>query len=311
MGSKTKRTDVHDLFSFLVSTSDEIASEYDRIRPRVTEDPGTAGDQGEKNWKTLLENWIPPQYHVVTKGRILGHEGAATPQIDVLVLHPGYPKGLLDKNLYLAGGVAAAFECKLTLRSEHIRKAVENAVKIRSLLPRRNGSVYREVYSPIVYGVLAHSHEWKGHASTPIENVDQALHAADTELVKHPREMLDVLCVADLATWTARKTFSYFASGSATGTSYALHVVNNAAKEHVFRPVAVLISFIFRMLAHEDPSLRELAHYLQMVGVEGCAKSERCRTWPLDTVSSETQNLAAAGYRSEDNPTGLPQGFFP
>jgi hypothetical protein len=47
----------------------------------------------------------------VTKGRILTETGYASPQIDVLILHPSYPKILLDKKMYLSGGVAAAFEC--------------------------------------------------------------------------------------------------------------------------------------------------------------------------------------------------------
>jgi hypothetical protein len=35
-----------------------MAEEYDRIQKRATEDPGTAGDQGEENWATLLRNWL-------------------------------------------------------------------------------------------------------------------------------------------------------------------------------------------------------------------------------------------------------------
>lgn len=313
--SKNACTENHDLFDFLVATSNDITSEYERIRRRVSEDPGTAGDQGENNWRELLEKWLPPHYRVVTKGRILGHEGGATPQIDVLVLQPGYPQRLWDKKLFLAGGVAAAFECKLTLRSEHIREAVENAVKIRNHLRQRRGSVYREVCSPMIYGLLAHSHDWKEPASTPIENIETVLYAADTNSVNHPREMLDVLCVADLATWTARKTFSYHrvskhSFSSASGTSYSLHVNNDARRERMFSPIGVMVSYIFRKLAYEDSSLRELASYFQMAGVEGCAKSDRCRSWPLDTVSEHTRETAAASHNTKEDFFGESLGFF-
>lgn len=109
----------HDLFDFMRAATREMQEDYERIQKRAVEDPGTAGDQGEEDWKRLLTNWLPPMYQVVTKGRILSAEGIASPQVDVLVLHPAYPRKLLDKKLYLAGGVAAAFECKLTLRNRH------------------------------------------------------------------------------------------------------------------------------------------------------------------------------------------------
>lgn len=41
---------VHDLHDFMRQISVEMASEYQRIRRRSVEDPGTAGDQGEENW---------------------------------------------------------------------------------------------------------------------------------------------------------------------------------------------------------------------------------------------------------------------
>src|SRR5437762_4573040 len=106
----------HDIHNFVQRSQRELQDEYLRIQKRATEDPGTAGDQGEENWATLLRSWLPHTYHVVTRGRIVGHEGAASPQVDVLVLQPAYPPQLLDKKLYLAGGVAAAFECKVTLK---------------------------------------------------------------------------------------------------------------------------------------------------------------------------------------------------
>jgi hypothetical protein len=101
----------HDIHSFLRNAQRDMENEYKRILKRASEAPGTAGDQGEENWATLLKNWLPSYFHIVTKGRILTETGYASPQIDVLILHPSYPKILLDKKMYLSGGVAAAFEC--------------------------------------------------------------------------------------------------------------------------------------------------------------------------------------------------------
>src|SRR5260370_8960948 len=87
----------HDIHAFVFSCQKDIAEEYERIRHRAAEDPGTAGDQGEENWASLLRSWLPSYFHIVTKGRILTESSYASPQIDVLVLYPSYPRILLDK----------------------------------------------------------------------------------------------------------------------------------------------------------------------------------------------------------------------
>jgi hypothetical protein len=148
--------EAHDIHDFVIASQRTIEEEYQRIQKRAVEDPGTAGDQGEENWASLLRAWLPSYFHVVTKGRILTETGYASPQVDVLVLLPSYPKILLDKKLYLAGGVAAAFECKTTLKAEHVQTAVETAAKLKRNLPKRIGSPYKELNSTIIYGLLAH-----------------------------------------------------------------------------------------------------------------------------------------------------------
>ena len=65
----------HELLDFLKRTNEDIEREYERISWRVSEDPGTAGDQGEENWKKLLKLWLPSGFEIVTKGRILGTNG--------------------------------------------------------------------------------------------------------------------------------------------------------------------------------------------------------------------------------------------
>lgn len=87
----------HELQAFLRQDVDEIASEYRRIRARAHDDPGTAGDEGEENWAALLRSWLPSSYTVVTKGRVLGVDGKASPQLDVIVLDGSYPERLLNK----------------------------------------------------------------------------------------------------------------------------------------------------------------------------------------------------------------------
>jgi hypothetical protein len=69
----------HELEEFLHQDQAEIAAEYERIFRRSTEDPGTAGDEGEENWAALFRSWLPDTYQVVTKGRIVFPDKTATP----------------------------------------------------------------------------------------------------------------------------------------------------------------------------------------------------------------------------------------
>ena len=39
----------HDLHDFMKQLQDKMAANYKQIQKRASEDPGTAGDQGEKN----------------------------------------------------------------------------------------------------------------------------------------------------------------------------------------------------------------------------------------------------------------------
>lgn len=110
----------HDLAYLIKESVDKIAHEYERTQQLAKEDPGTSGDQVEENWAEILRQWLPRTFHVVTKGRIVSSKGLSSNQIDVLILSPFYPQGLLSNKLYIAAGVLAAFECKRTLRRSHI-----------------------------------------------------------------------------------------------------------------------------------------------------------------------------------------------
>ena len=106
-----------------------------------------------------LGDWLPPTFTVVTKGRVIGSDGSTSPQVDVIVLKDVYPSKLVDKKHYLAGGVAAAFELKTTLKSAHIEDAVKTSCQIKKLCPVRYGTPYGELQAPILYGLLAHSQQ--------------------------------------------------------------------------------------------------------------------------------------------------------
>lgn len=304
----TSTTD-HDLHDFLKSTQQGIEDEYKRIQKTATEDPGTAGDQGEENWATLLRDWLPSYFQIVTKGRILTASGYLSPQVDVLVLHPSYPKSLLGKKHYLAGGVAAVFECKTTLKAIHVKDAVETAAEIRKHLPSSSGSPYKELVSPITFGLLAHSCSWKGPKSKPIDNVERALATADRDYVSHPIQCIDFITIADLATWTASKTtfispakipFSqelidvYGAKGSGS-SAYVCAARNTVKQEDYFTPIGALLTKLYSKLAWNHRDMRDLEQYFRHTKIGGNAIG-RARQWPISIYSDSIKHRV---YRGE------------
>ena len=241
---------------------------------------GPLAIKAKKTGQNCCADGYPRTYEVVTKGRIIGVNGQTSPQVDVLVLKDVYPEKLLNKKLYLAAGVAAAFECKTTLTAAHISEAMETCVKIKDLYPVRNGTPYKELHAPIVYGLLAHSHSWKGANATPENNIEQKLRESDKLHVSHPRLGLDLLCVSDLTTWTLFKVVQGIKVAHALSndvrmllmqaearklnlslTSHFKHFpFSNEQVEH-FTPIGSLISNLSKLLAWEDTALRSLADY--------------------------------------------------
>jgi hypothetical protein len=291
----------HDLHDFIQRAQADLQAEYSRIQKRATEDPGTAGDQGEENWATLFREWLARDYYVVTKGRILTTSGFASPQMDVLILCPSYPRILLDKKLYLAGGVVAASECKTTLTAKHVEEAVTTCALLKDALPKREGSPFKELYADIVYGLLAHSHSWKGENSKPLKNIEVALWAADYTKTKHPREMIDFITISDLATWQCHK-LTYMAPRHLTNdelkkiygpngcavTSYVCHAIGGNSgglvQKEFFSPIGVLLSGMFSRLAWHSLAMRPLEEYLRKVNVGGSGQGSM-RQWPIEIYS--------------------------
>lgn len=307
----------HELFDFMSQITDEMAAEYERIHRRAAGDPGTAGDEGEENWADLMREWLPPIYQVVTKGQILSASGRLSHHVDVLVLRPSYPKKLRNKKKYLAAGVIAAFECKTTLKADHVTSAMERAVEIRSLLPSRNGTPYQELHGPIIYGLLAHSHSWKSEGSRPVDNIERALLEADRSKVTHPSQMLELVCVSDLATWVAMRTaFSgpssgdwsptmaqfYGPVGSAT-SAYVCASRESQGQKASFTPVGTMLASLLYKMAWGDTDLRPLADYFHSAGMWGTADGEM-RLWPesiySDAVRSRVTSTALARGRGWD-----------
>lgn len=301
-------TKTHDLHTFMAQVTTEMASEYNRIFAKTAEDPGTAGDEGEENWAQLLREWLPPAYHVATKGRLIASDGEMSPQIDVLVLKPFYPQKLREKKIWLANGVAAVFECKTTLRTNHILESADRCQKFKALFARRTGSPARELRSSLFYGMLAHSHSWKAPASKPAENVDNTLAQAIGK-ASHPSDLIDLVCVADVGCWSGMAVPYYRAEWNPSAEAHLKSIfgadwgptssmmrstVGDANQQETFQPIGGMLAYLTQRLAWEDPSIRDLADYYRLANLWGHGQGQT-RSWPQSTFSDEVRNKIVGG----------------
>lgn len=277
----------HEVESYIRQATGEIQAEYERISARSSEDPGTAGDEGEENWAEVLRHWLPSSVHVVTKGRLLCADGSTSHQVDVLVLSESYPTGLLNKKMYLASEVLAVFECKLNLKRAYVVDTVRRAAELKSL-------VYEQHDRDVMYGLVSHSHSWSSN-SMAIQKISKALKDADTDYVKHPNEALDVTCVADLDTWDAHCispwgdgdeefTSGYYKSSSEPSTSGEYFNCDPP-------PVGRMISSIYYHLASKDSRYRGLSTYFMRVGLAGARTCSTLRKWSKSEIARRRETV--------------------
>jgi hypothetical protein len=276
----------HELFKFMRQVSSDMAHEYDRIVKRAKEDPGTAGDAGEESWAELLRNWLPATYPIVTKGRILFDDDTASPQVDILVLSPNYPIHLRNKKMYFAGGVIAAFECKLTLKAQHLRRAKVVSKAIKEKLPFSTENPYESFNAPILYGLLAHSHSWTKAASVAdqVFSIMAKIIDFDKSLdFDNLRYYPDVICVSDTASFCYRKAFVLSQDADESdeeilmelGAEHALSLSydaywSDAPGSWLDGTVhGTLIFFLTEKMAYRDVTIRSLATYLRNTDIAG------------------------------------------
>jgi hypothetical protein len=203
--------------------------------------------------------------------------------MDVLVLTPSYPKGLGSEKYLFSGGVVAAFECKLTLRKADIKKAFETACTIKRKAQARFGSPYDELNRFPIVGVLAHSQSLgKGRKSFKLYD---AVEQYQDKCSDHPRELLDVICVADSATIALGKhvlvgkgltkdemeELRELEVGGAVAAMYTFQDEDMPATDLDFTR-AILAGLIYELtvrLAFEDENIRPWADHISMLGFYG------------------------------------------
>lgn len=284
----------HDLVSYIRQATQEMQSEYERIRARAAEDPGTAGDQGEENWAELFRKWLPGDLQIATKGRVLCADGTATNQVDIVALSPIYPRGMVTKKLHLASEVNIIVECKTTLKGSHIEKTMESANATKE-------AIYRSHRKEVLYGLVAHSHHWSDDTKRASESISEKISQAHNQHTKHPNNALDFVCVADLGSWILKLEQDFEADEPTFNTFYLGPVpdrINPLAYKHDPNPppIGKMIGHISRRLSAYDEKYLGLAHYYNMAGLEGAGSVnyEHRRKWTAKSPG-EPQSSARRG----------------
>lgn len=348
--------DTHEFNSFMMSEGQRMANEYRLMRVRIDRDntksqgvhAQTAGNQGEETWAQTLRDWLPPTYQIATRGRVYFEAGSLnplSPEVDILVLHPTYPRGFSHWKHYFSGGVLAAFECKLKLRPADLSKAIKNSVSIRRHMAERYDTPYRELNSGLIYGLLTFSHKWlRSHNSSEhspsnvekqrleaVSSINEILKQADNDLVEHPREMLDFICVADLGVWIAYKcpwvTRQSLESGIPYGITAGSHVepqilqgeglaqtgymsfaFTSRGQSESFTPLGTFISQLYTKLGWEDPSIRRLGKYLYHSWTTGSGEGWY-RNWTSSVYSEQTTRDLVSGKLVSEAQERVPHPF--
>jgi hypothetical protein len=278
--------------------ADQMNQDYADIRREVEQrGPASvqeAGHRAEATWKTFLQNWLPPHYEVGTRKYIVADAatgGAKSSETDLVVFHPSYPRQLRERSTVLASGVVAAFSVKLTLDGKGLTEAINAAQQLRRLLPSRPAHTVRDqLFSPIMCGILTHSHAWKAENSKPTESIEMRL---STQAASNPRNQLDVVCVADLAGWFRAVfvvTEQMITDLKQAGISDRPHVQDVMFREHSPDAQALggLIYALLRRLSLFDPTIRPIADGIQRVAT-GSRRGDVRTRWPLDeALSPET-----------------------
>ena len=257
---------MHDLFSQMKRLSQNMSHDYQDIQNRLTktENTAVAGDLAENVWVKMLSEILPERYKVFKNGTIISRDGRTSPEIDILVVKGEHPPHLLEQKMFLEAGVAAAFECKLTLRASDIKKFLEVCKDVKSLSPDRFGTPYKELQTPIICGLLAFSHSWK-KKSPPEKCIVKEFNAYKSieEPGWHPRDFIDLIVVANLNAWAVEKLIFYSLSGENPIVNIGYNGIlcyHETAEIQTYSILGFIVNLI-HMLAREDTSLRDLAEY--------------------------------------------------
>ena len=310
---------IHEHHQWLEDVNDDIVKSYkrDEEMARTRKTVQRTGHRVESRWEDVLGDWLPPQYEVGKRKYLLleSEDGpSVTKETDLVVFYPHYPEKLRTKESVLASGVAAAFSSRRTVGRDDIREAYEEATALRRGMRIREATLQAHLIPPVFFGLLGESHDWKAPDSKPKKNVKSITDEFDRDLVKAPREGLDLLCIADLGTWRRNTSvlperflaqqnwpeeFRIAFSGSAQVESLVLSGLLHDYEQTTLSPLTNLIGSLWNMLAINDATLRPLANGLRITKTMDARGGLNMGSGPHKLADVATPKIAL-GYRNHE-----------
>jgi hypothetical protein len=242
---------------------EEIKADYADAQATHKEDIQRSGHEGESTWADLLSKWLPASYGIGLRKYIIGGDEGTKPfETDIVIFEPSYPQHLRYRTKIHAGGVAAAFSVKLTARKSHVKETAKWSADLASLSHVQQTTVEGQLLSGFPVGFLAHSHDMGGE---PIDALTQAFDA-ESASASHPRDLVDIVCIADAGTLRCSRA-SYIDASTVipTETPYTMTTYMTVNEDNQFGAVAHFIVSLYSLLGRNDKSLRKLGDELAQV----------------------------------------------
>ncbi len=219
----------------------------------------------------------------------------------------------------MASGVAAVFECKLTLRKKHFRKLFKTAVILsnltekehgdrKSVLKRKNSNyAYEEFHRLFEFGLLAHSFEGEDPEKAA-ETFTAEMNKLDLELIEHPKQMVDLICVQNLGSWVSERE-AIIARPNVKGGKYTMQYwpypytkydcltakswAQGSTIHANFSPLGSFLSRLYTKLSRVDSSLLQLSQFFTHTLSTGQSGGEGGRIWNKLTIPNDLWMLSA------------------
>src|SRR5712691_360567 len=92
-----------------------------------------------------------------------------------------------------------------------------------------------------------------------------------------------------------------YGQNGSVATTYFGHTRTHKRQVEQFTPIGVLISYLSKKLAWENPLLRDLADYYRIANIAGSGEGYS-RIWPSSIYSEEIRPRVEAGMLSNGKP---------
>jgi hypothetical protein len=300
----------HAHHAWIGAVAQAVAAEYTAAREKLAgpENIQQRGHAYEALFRRLLSGWLPPQYEIgMRKYLLLEREingNSFSHETDLVIFNPSYPRELRERSEVLLSGVVAAFGIKSELDPAGLKEAIEEAAMVRDGYEERLGSEIGELLSPLIYGVLAHTHKLPGGVE-PRSSVTETL-LAQAETASPPRKQLDLVCVADLDCWYRTTHILQDTVGATEPSENDLYIdywhsaygdpaLSGMPALSNSNPIAALVTQLWAKLSTRDLQLKPIADGLRVTGTGTHSGPGRTRALTSVISSALHQRAFQAG----------------